>query len=189
MKILESPKRKQQKENDYRRHALLRKIKRRRKSRMEQLKKGNIPTYEDGKDSTSTVSNGSTVDQMRREEQILSQLPRDYAEGSYRNAVNRKYMSDEQKQALYTQRQMYEANKNRSKAGQKFSDALDTVADVSMMLPPPINWYGHSYYGLKGAQNFIQGDYGEGAIDTSIALSPFSGNAFKTARSVLGRLW
>jgi len=68
------------------------------------LKKGNIPTYEDGKDTTSTVSNGSTVDQMRREEQMLSQLPRDYAEGSYRNAVNRKYMSDEQKQALYTQR-------------------------------------------------------------------------------------
>lgn len=50
MKVLESPKRKQQKEAEYQRNKRIRKIRRRRKQRAEQLAKGKIPSYADGKD-------------------------------------------------------------------------------------------------------------------------------------------
>ena len=50
MKVLESPKRKQQKEAEYQRNKRIRKIRRRRKQRAEQLAKGKIPSYADGKE-------------------------------------------------------------------------------------------------------------------------------------------
>lgn len=50
MKVLESPKRKYQKEAEYQRNKRIRKIRRRRKQRAEQLAKGKIPSYADGKD-------------------------------------------------------------------------------------------------------------------------------------------
>ena len=55
MKILESPKRKQQKEAEYQRNKRMRKIKRRRKQRMDQLSKGKIPNYAYGKDDDDDV--------------------------------------------------------------------------------------------------------------------------------------
>lgn len=57
MKVLESPKRKQQKEAEYQRNKRIRKIRRRRKQRAEQLAKGKIPSYADGKDDDDDDKN------------------------------------------------------------------------------------------------------------------------------------
>ena len=47
---MESPKRKMQKKNDYQRHKLFRKIKRRRKAERQLKKKLKMPKFGDGKD-------------------------------------------------------------------------------------------------------------------------------------------
>lgn len=184
MKTLESPKRKQQKQNDYQRHKLLRKIKKRRQSRMNTIVNGGIPKYEDGKDTTNSVSNGRTIQQMKDEEAMLSQLPADRAEGSYRNILRSRQMTDEDKQNLYTYAQMVNAQQQASHVGQYISNGLDGLADIALMIPHPLtNLYARTYYGAKGAKHFYDGNLLEGAIDTGAAFMPASFGPNKLMRS------
>ena len=200
---MDTPVRKYQKQKDYQRHKLFRKMKRRRRAAIEQAKdapmkqlrrKLKIPKFEDGKDDKPNVfqlADGTFVNSHNEPLEVLDYAGvEDPTKWTYVDKKGNRYTPKAARTLTegeqFTQRQIEnEKNSRPFEFTPYIEGANEGAAMASLMMGFPFNMAGSAYYGARSLANAYYGDYLDAALDATGAIAPASSGILQSAKRLL----
>lgn len=187
---MDTPVRKYQKQKDYQRHKLFRKMKRRRKAAIEQAKdapmkplrrKFKIPKFEGGKDDKPNVfqlPDGTFVNSHNEPLDVLDYAGvEDPTKWTYVDKKGNRYTPKATrtltKGELFTQRQIEnEQNTRPFEFTPYIEGANEGAAAASLMMGFPFNMAGSAYYTAKASRDAYDRNYLGGVLNGLGAVTP-----------------
>ena len=200
---MDTPVRKYQKQKDYQRHKLFRKMKRRRKAAIEQAKdapmkqlrrKLKIPKFEDGKDNKPNVfqlADGTFVNSHNEPLEVLDYAGvEDPTKWTYVDKKGNRYTPKATRTLTegeqFTQRQIEnEQNTRPFEFTPYIEGANEGAAAASLMMGFPFNMAGSAYYTAKASRDAYNRDYLGAALNGLGAVTPTGSGILQSAKRLL----
>ena len=204
---MDTPVRKYQKQKDYQRHKLFRKMKRRRKAAIEQAKdapmkqlrrKLKIPKFEDGKDNKPNVfqlADGTFVNSHNEPLEVFDYAGvEDPTKWTYVDKKGNRYIPKATRTLTegeqFTQRQIEnEQNTRPFEFTPYIEGANEGAAAASLMMGFPFNMAGSAYYGARSLANAYFGDYLDAALDATGAIAPAGSGMWQATKTAANNIY
>ena len=200
---MDTPVRKYQKQKDYQRHKLFRKMKRRRKAAIEQAKdapmkplrrKFKIPKFEGGKDDKPNVfqlPDGTFVNSHNEPLDVLDYAGvEDPTKWTYVDKKGNRYIPKATRTLTegeqFTQRQIEnEQNTRPFEFTPYIEGANEGAAAASLMMGFPFNMAGSAYYTAKASRDAYDRDYLGAALNGLGAVTPTGSGILQSAKRAI----
>lgn len=200
---MDTPVRKYQKQKDYQRHKLFRKMKRRRKAAIEQAKdapmkplrrKFKIPKFEGGKDDKPNVfqlADGTFVNSHNEPLEVLDYAGvEDPTKWTYVDKKGNRYTPKATRTLTegeqFTQRQIEnEQNTRPFEFTPYIEGANEGAAAASLMMGFPFNMAGSAYYGAKASRDAYNRNYLGAVLNGLGAVTPAGSGILQSAKRLL----
>lgn len=200
---MDTPIRKYQKQKDYQRHKLFRKMKRRRRAAIEQAKdapmkqlrrKLKIPKFEDGKDDKPNVfqlADGTFVNSHNEPLEVLDYAGvEDPTKWTYVDKKGNRYTPKATRTLTegeqFTQRQIEnEQNTRPFEFTPYIEGANEGAAAASLMMGFPFNMAGSAYYTAKASRDAYNRNYLGAVLNSLGAVTPAGSGILQSVKRLL----
>lgn len=204
---MDTPVRKYQKQKDYQRHKLFRKMKRRRKAAIEQAKdapmkplrrKLKIPKFDDGKDDKPNVfqlADGTFVNNHNEPLEVLDYAGvEDPTKWTYVDKKGNRYTPKATRTLTegeqFTQRQIEnEQNTRPFEFTPYIEGANEGAAAASLMMGFPFNMAGSAYYTAKASRDAYNRNYLEAILHGLGAVTPTGSGMWQATKTAANNIY
>lgn len=204
---MDTPVRKYQKQKDYQRHKLFRKMKRRRKAAIEQAKdapmkplrrKFKIPKFEGGKDNKPNVfqlADGTFVNNHNEPLEVLDYAGvEDPTKWTYVDKKGNRYTPKATRTLTegeqFTQRQIEnEQNTRPFEFTPYIEGANEGAAAASLMMGFPFNMAGSAYYTAKASRDAYNRNYLGAALNGLGAVTPAGSGMWQATKTAANNIY